>query len=54
VRIAVPSKRYFASPFDVDNKCARDAGQVLAGTARHFKLPVRTNKRTDRFFLSLS
>jgi hypothetical protein len=26
----MPSKRYFASPFDVDNERARDAGKVLA------------------------
>ena len=54
VPLVVPSKRYFASPFDVDNKCAGDTGKVSSGLALDRKLAGSADKRAYRFFLSLS
>ena len=54
VRLVLPSKRYFASPFRVDNERAGNSGKVLPGLARNRKLAGRANQRAHGGFLSLA
>ena len=54
VPLAVPSKRYFASPFRVDNECPRDTGEVFPRRRAHFDAACPPHDVRYRRFLTLT